>query len=352
MQGRASSQGRRALTWLLSIVGGGLFLWLASTKLRLFPEELTIVSSGMLLAAALLHLPYAVVRALRLQFVLDPVVEGAGEGPRFDRRVLYGSGFLSFLVLLVLPLKLGELSRPLLLARGRQSSVRLTEAVTAVGLERVVDGLLICAMLFGGLAFAHDADATASVQVRHVGRVMLLVIAGGLAMLLVAARNPARARSVAGRIAALGGPSIQARVEDFTERLALAVAGVLDLRRAVAFVGWSAAYWAITALQLWLVLRASGIELGAAEASAIVAIIGLSIQLPGGPAQAGTFQVGAALALGLFLSEEGVAGPGSTFAALMYLLQFAGAALVALPGAVLMAKAAPRQEPENGDKQA
>ena len=67
-----------------------------------------------------------------------------------------------------------------------------------------------------------------------------------------------------------------------------------------------------------------------------VAIVGLSIQLPGGPVQAGTFQVGTGVALSLFLAPEAVEGAGSTFAAVMYLLQFVGAAVMALPGLLLL----------------
>ena len=42
---------RRLFTWLASIVGGALLLWLASSRLRLWPEELTIVSPGLLAGA-------------------------------------------------------------------------------------------------------------------------------------------------------------------------------------------------------------------------------------------------------------------------------------------------------------
>ena len=54
----------------------------------------------MLAGALALHEPYAVVRAMRLQFVFDPVVARASDdtGARLDQRVLYGSGFVSFLV--------------------------------------------------------------------------------------------------------------------------------------------------------------------------------------------------------------------------------------------------------------
>ena len=338
------------LRWLLSLVGGGLFLWLASLKLRLWPEELTVVAPGLLAVAVGLHIPYALLRAMRLQYVLDPLVERASEGaaPRIDRNVLYGSGLVSFFVLLVLPLKLGELSRPLLLTRGEQPGVRMTEAVGAVALERLIDGLFIVAMLFGGLALSQPSLDGDLGYVRTVGWTMLGVLAVGLVGLVIAARDPQWWSALAGRVAAVAGPRAEQFAARVTSRFATTMRAVLDLRRSARFMLWSAAYWAVTVVQLWLVLRATGVPLGGAEAAAIVAIVGLSIQLPGGPAQAGTFQVGTGVALGLFLEPAAVEGPGSTFAAVMYLLQFVGAAVVALPGLWLLARGRPGEKPPPG----
>ena len=329
------------LRWLLSIVGGALFLWLASRRLRLWPDDLAIEAPMLLLAAIALHVPYALLRAMRLQYVLDPLVANASDGtqPRIDRRILYGSGLVSFFVLLVLPLKLGELSRPILLTRGQQPGIRMTEAVGAVALERLVDGLLIVGMLFGGLALAQPYADGDLVDVRTIGATMFVVFAIGLATLVIAARDPERWSRFAARVAALVGERAEAFAARVTGRFATTMRAVLDLRRSARFALWSIAYWAVTVLQLWLVLHAVGLTLGVAEAAAIVAIVGLSIQLPGGPAQAGTFQVGTGVALGLFLDPAAVEGPGSTFAAVMYLLQFVGAGIVALPGVALLARA-------------
>ena len=62
-----------------------------------------------------------------------------------------------------------------------------------------------------------------------------------------------------------------------------------------------------------------------------------SIQLPGGPAQLGSFQLGVALALGLYLDPG--AHPGAvSFSVAMYTLQLAGVAMFAAPGAWLLAR--------------
>lgn len=311
-----------------------MFLWLASKQLPLWPDELSLPAPELVGLALAVHVPYALVRAMRLSYLLDPVVEAATDGarPRMSRAAIYGSGLVSFFVLIVLPLKLGEFSRPILLARSREPGVGFAEALSAVATERILDGLVICAMLFGGLALAPELSSNVTGelgQVQAVGRGMLVLFVVGLFVLLLAAAVPDRVAAVVSRIVpgALGS-----RAAGLVVRVAEPVRPVLDLRRAVPLVGWSFFYWALTTFQLWLVLRGCGIHLGAAAAAAVVAIVGLSIQLPGGPAQAGTFQIGAGLALSLFLTEEQLLGPGPSFSAVMYILTFVGAALVALPG--------------------
>lgn len=318
-------------------MGAAVFLALASRNLELWPETLTLESPGLLVGAVAIHIPYAIVRALRLQYVFDPLVARSG-GERISRRLLYGSGFVSFFVLLVLPLKLGELSRPMLLARGRQPGLGLAESVGGVALERLVDGLIIVAMLFGGLALSDVRLKTSLADVQTVGASMLAVFVVGLVVLLVAAREPARAVAVAEAISGVFGERARTQVGGLVDRVAGTMRGVLALDHAAPFVGWSVLYWAITAAQLWLVLEACGIHLSPAAAAAIVAVVGLSIQLPGGPAQAGTFQLGAGMALGLYLDSAALETAGSSFAAIMYVLQFVGAGVVALPGLALLAR--------------
>ena len=185
-------------------MGAAAFLWVASKSINLWPDTLTLESPGLLAAAVAVHIPYAIVRALRLQYVFDPLVARSG-GERISRRLLYGSGFVSFFVLLVLPLKLGELSRPMLLARGRQPGLGLAESVGGVALERLVDGLIIVAMLFGGLALSDVRLQTDLADVRTVGASMLAVFVVGLVVLVIAARMPERAVALAEVISGVFG---------------------------------------------------------------------------------------------------------------------------------------------------
>lgn len=344
------SSTRRWLAWGASIIGGALFLWLASNYLEVWPSQLVLASPLALGAAVALQIPYALVRSMRLQFIFDPLVVAASKGRRteIDRSVLHGTGWVSFWVLLALPFKLGEFSRPLLLAREAQPGVGFSEALGAVAAERLIDGIIICGMLFLGLALADVRSPAQIVDVRSIGLGLLAVLAVSVGILVVAARNAERAGRVAGTIASVFGEAVGGFAERIVQRSSATMHEVLVPRQGSRLALWSVVYWAITTLQMWLMMIGTGLELGLASAAAVVAIVGLSIQLPGGPAQAGTFHVGMTVALSLFLPGGVIGDSGSTFVAFMYLLQFFGAAAMAVVGLGLLARRRRKTGPSVG----
>lgn len=336
MTAAPSRSGRRTLLlWLASLVGGGLLLWLAAPRLELWPRSLHLPRPDLLLAAIALHVPYSLARSLRLRYALDPRVQAATGDPhaRLPRPLLYGSGLVASFVILLLPLRLGELSRPLILARAGVPGIGLPEAIAAVASERAVDGLLVVSLLLLGVANADTLLASAA-GVTHVGHFMGLVFLTLVLGLGALALTPPRwlDRLVAG---------FPTRLARFLRHFAVTLRDLAAPRTGLPLVAWSLVYWALTVGQLWLVLHACGLTLGLAEAAAIVGIVGLSIQLPGGPAQVGSFQVGSLTALTLLVSEADLQGPGSSFVAVSFLLGLLGAAVLAIPGAWLLARTPP-----------
>jgi uncharacterized membrane protein YbhN (UPF0104 family) len=350
MNDRPPSMARRVSMWLASLLAAALLLALVVKfgRIDLWPDPLVLPQPWLFVAACALQIPYTLTRALRLRFVLDPLVAravggeaggGATKARRFDWRVLQGSGMLSYPIVIMLPFRLGELSRPLLLTRASEPGVGFAESVSAIAVERVVDGLVVVGMLFFGLGFASLAAGPESADtiayVRGFGRLMALTFVLGLVVLLAAAARPATlerivSRTVPGRFGK--------RAAAAAGRVAATIAVLLDWRAGLPFLLWSLIYWTLTICQLWLATLACGLELGFAEAAAVVAIVALAIQLPGGPAQAGSFQLGMAAALGL-LTAPSEHDAASSFAALMYLLQLGGACALALPGAWLLGRA-------------
>lgn len=338
---------RKLALWLASIVAAVLLLVLVAHfgRIELWPDPLVLPQPWLFVAACAMQLPYTLARALRLRYVLDPLVAAASEpARRFDWRVLQGSGMVSYPIVILLPFRLGELSRPLLLTRARAPGVGLAESLSASAVERVVDGLVVVGMLFFGLAFAglQGDDPETIAYVRGFGRLMAITFVLGLVALLGAAARPTALEQIVGRL--LPG-RLGERAAAAAGRVAGTIAVLFDWRCGLPFVLWSLIYWSLTICQLWLVLLACGLALGFADAAAVVAIVGLAIQLPGGPAQAGSFQLGVAAALGLLTTPEQT-DAASSFAALMYLLSIGGAWMLALPGTWLLARA--RRLPANG----
>ncbi|MEZ4450725.1 MAG: lysylphosphatidylglycerol synthase transmembrane domain-containing protein [Nannocystaceae bacterium] len=325
----ARSGRRRVWVWLGSLAGGAVLLTLASRRLELIPRSFEIPRPELLAAAIALHVPYALTRAGRLRYALDPLVQAASGGARsrLPPTLLYGSGLFSFLVIMLLPLRLGELSRPLLLARAEVPGVGLAEAISAVGTERVVDGLTVVGLLFLGIALAAPSSTAELAEVQRFGHWTAGIFGVALAGVISVAVAPEATISRFG---------LQGRAAAVLRHVAAAVRPLGRPRQGIPFLLWTVTYWALIVIQLWLVLGATGLDLGLAEAAAIVAAIGLSIQLPGGPAQAGSFQVGAAAGLSLFIDPAALAGAGSSFSAVMYLIGLGGALVVALPGVLLL----------------
>jgi uncharacterized membrane protein YbhN (UPF0104 family) len=312
------------------LVGAAILLWLASRRVPLWPDVLHLPHPWLLALAAVLHVPYSLARAVRLRWALPPQSPVSWD-------LLLGSGFVSFLTILLLPLRLGELSRPLILARAGVPGLGLPEAIAAIASERLLDGLLVVGMLFLGLATATAFAAGFAGLVGSVEHFALssgAVFAGLLLALGVLAFTPPRRHPTVRDLLHPLGP----RLADFLLHLAVALRPIFTTRRGVLLLLASLLYWAITLLQLWLVVRACGLDLGFPEAAVIVAVVGLSIQLPGGPAQVGSFQFGAALALQLFVDPEHLSGPGASFGAVMYLLGLAGAVVLVIPGLALLAR--------------
>ena len=350
---------RTAVSLFVSLIGGAGLLWLASRWIDLFPDEVVLARTDMLVVGCLLYLPYVYARSIRMRFVLDPMVREVGpeglDGPsRLDWRLLHGSGLFSFFVVLLLPLRLGELSRPLILARAKVPGVDLPGALAATAVERIVDGVLVTGCLLLGLAFLGtvDGDAELAVRVEYVrgiGRGSALLFVPALIVFLVAARKPGGpGRTVH---AVLGRGPLATRLASVADKAGAGVLPLWDWRQGLPFLLWSVLYVVFSTAQMWALMWAVGFEVGFAHACVMLGALGLSIQLPGGPAQTGSFQLGAAVALSIFADAQMVGGSGSSFAILSYAVYAAGP-LISLPfGAVLLraARRRPRHHPAPSD---
>lgn len=300
--------------WLrigLSLLITALALVLVSRRMDPLPDQLTVAAWGVPVYLATL-IVYAFARSARWWFLVRPLGQ-----VRFADVLL--AGLAGTLWIVALPWRLGELVRPALLAR--RTGLPATQLLGTVALERVVDGLFVCAGFFVATAALPDAPALSGLYAACMTAFGLF--AAALLVLLALARWPSALerpiRATLGRLAPRPA-----------EVLAAAARGLADGLRALPSPRWLAlfvlatlGYWAANFAGMAVLARACGLDLAPSEVLAVLAVLNLTLLVPGPPAHVGTFQLGVAAGLGLFLAPDVVRERGSSYAFLLYTCQLA-----------------------------
>jgi hypothetical protein len=288
-----------------SLVVAGLFAWALAPYIDAIPADARVDPLAMI-AFGLLLLLYLFARGARWIFLLRPLAP-------VPLRVALSVGLAGSMWIALLPFRLGELARPLLLAK--TTPIDMRRGLGVVALERVVDGLMIGLFFFVTLR-GHSEAELGNLYRATVGVMAAFVAA--LAALLVMARWPRAAgeilRATVGRVS----PRAAAWAADLSHGIA---EGMAALPRGGPLLWFSIAtigYWAVNAAAMWVLARGCDLPLSPPEMVAVMAVMNVALLVPGGPAQLGIFQGGVALGLSLFLPADLVHDRGSTFVFWLY----------------------------------
>lgn len=252
------------------------------------------------------------IRAQRWRVLLSPV----GVPPM---RPLVTATYIGFMANMVLPLRAGEVIRPVLASR--RTDLPLGAVLATILLERIFDMCAIL-LLFGVSALA----VPVSPRVRDLGWIFTAVAVVGLGGAALVRWQAEFALGVLRRVTASlpGGPAIQAFGAGFVKALDI-------LRSPGAFLrvfAWSIYLWLVISLINALALLAFGLPLAASLV--LTSVVAIAVSVPSAPGYIGNFQYGCVLALALFAVSESTAVAFSIF---LHLTQFAaliGAGLWAL----------------------
>lgn len=260
------------------------------------------------------------VRALRWRVLLAPVAESSVQNLLAATSVGFGAIFLIG--------RSGEVLRPTFLSLV-DKRVRPAASFVTVGVERVYDMAAVVLIFAIDMIWfrAPGGDAATYARVRQLGFVLLVAFAAGIACLVLFRLRGAELLERINTRLERAPASVQ-RVGKFItnllDQLRLAL-GVLVHARALALtIGWTALLWTVIALANWCVLRAFGLQYGAAETVFILgwALVGSLVPTPGGGA--GAFH----LATAHGLSFLGVAEAKATAVSIILHLVLFGPALL------------------------
>ncbi len=236
------------------------------------------------------------VRALRWRLLLRSVTTAAV-------RPFFSATAVGFMANMLLPLRAGEIIRPVLL--GRQTSIATSAALASVLLERLLDLLLLFAFLL-----ALSITVPVPVAMRQASVVVAGVVVAILALVVLLLRNQARAmarlRQALGRLPGSLGQAIADVLESFLR----GVAGINDRRTLAALFIYSLGVWAVIAATFGCGLVALDVRVPLVAASvSLVVVVAAFVALPQAPGFVGTWQAGCVAALAFFgVSQEEAIG--------------------------------------------
>lgn len=258
---------------------------------------------------------------------------------RVPFRALNQASGIGFMMLIVLPFRLGEFARPFLIAQ--RSRVRRSAAMTTVVLERITDGIFIALLLRGLLFFVRQETP----EVRYVkwgANVMFLIFAGGLAFLLFALWQRARAvglvRATLGRLA----PHLADKVAHVVDTFVGALRHFPRGGQLVLYFLYTLGYWAVNGLGMALLARAfhcngagaaelcQPLHLDVFQSFVVLAVLVVGLMIPAAPGMMGTFQAAIKVGLGLFVPPAVVNSTGLAYANVLWLMQTAQQVLYGL----------------------
>jgi uncharacterized protein (TIRG00374 family) len=314
---------------VLSLAMSGVFIWL-SLRPPWMPSDRypDLAAVGRAMASAdptricwyvLLLLVVHLVRTVRWGLLLKPLGEVS-----FKR--LNSASAVGWMLLMLLPFRLGEFARPLLIARpppGGGAPLRRSGAMASIVVERIVDGIAIGVL---GIVSLHLLGSSASgIYLEFAKSASVLVALGFLALcvvlvLAVLFRRPALA--LTDRLLRPLSPGLAGRVASMLEAFISAV-HLGSGWRLVWFFALTFLYWSLTAGAMGVLAPAFGFtSLTPLMLAVILTIQVVGVMVPAGPGMIGTMQFFTQAGLSLF-DPAGFSARGAGFANTIWLLQFA-----------------------------
>ena len=313
---------KTALRTLLSLAMSALFVWLSlrHTGLRAVGAAIAAADPLRVLGYVGIWLLIHLVRTVRWGILLEKF-------GRVGFKRLNSASAVGFMLLMILPLRLGEFARPLLIARpaapGAGAPIRRSAAFASIVVERIVDGIVIG--LLGVVALRLLGRSATGDYLSFARRASVLVALGFGVLcvgLLAALFFRERALRLTRRVFEPLSPRLATRavsmLEAFIDGLHLGSGW-----KVLAFFALTASFWTLNGLSLALLAPAFGYRgLTPLMIAIVLTIQVVGVMVPAGPGMVGTLQFFTQAGLSLFVPGAFSDPQAVAFANTIWMLQF------------------------------
>jgi len=275
----AHSESMNLRTGIVSLLALALLAWfLRGTNFADVWLQVRQVRAGLLVASLVSVGLTFIARTIRWRYLLTPIGDTR-------MRSVFRATVIGFGALAVLPVRVGDVIRPYLLAR--QEGLPVSSVFATIVMERVLDLVAVLALLavyvWGFAGYSHmpphllkPIEASATVAA---------AIAGALLVIMwVLATHPERIGRFAEAIARLLPGKLSNRVGRLASTFSSGFAAARSAREFVMAVIWSFGAWLAIAAQSWTVTVAFGIPMSFPGTFLLqsMLVIGVAVPTPGG----------------------------------------------------------------------
>jgi len=235
-------------------------------------------------------------RTLRWRLILRDV-----DGHRLPLGPLWHAVAIGFMANNLLPARAGEVARAFV--ANRLLPVRFTTALASIGVERVLDGLVMVGLLALGVALPSFPRAATinGVAVAHIITMLGIVFGCALLVALLVVHRPATWLALLRRVLdRLLPPRLAARLAALAEGLVAGLGVLTHPGRFGGVMAWSFVLWIVNAASFWAGFRAFGIPVAPEAAFVLQGLIGFGVALPASPGFVGVFEAVTRVTLGFY----------------------------------------------------
>ena len=293
---------------LLGLVVSFIFLYFTFSEVNFsnIGLQLTEVRPQFLLYALIVCLLTLYLRSLRWGYILRSTFI-------FNQKFLLPVSSVGIAAITILPLRLGEIVRPLLISKN--SNIKFSSALASIVFERIIDAFMIITVLSIVIIFSSVPD-----WVYKAGIGLLFSISLILLMIIFVYFNKDKTEVIFSRLSIVFPERlvklIQVAFNSFLIGLSI-LSKPLDMLIAVLI---SIFIWLNYGLIVYLMFYFHSFDLPIIAAYSVVVLTFLATSLPAAPGFLGTFQYGSFLAL----TSYGVSVDAAAFFSLSYYLVMIG----------------------------
>jgi hypothetical protein len=236
------------------------------------------VRADLLIASLVTVVLSFVARAYRWRYLLAPLGDTR-------MRTVFRATVIGFGALALLPVRVGDVIRPYLLAR--QERLPVSSVFATIVMERVLDLIAVLALLafyVRIVAGPSDLPPRLLTPIETSATVAAIIVAGLLGLMWVLATHPERIGKLAAALARVLPGKLSDRVGRLASTFSSGFAATRSARQLLLAVLWSFVVWLAIAAQCWTVTIAFGIAMPFTGTFLLqsMLVIGVAVPTPGG----------------------------------------------------------------------